>query len=99
MCVTIVLVCVLKIKSLFCKRVRTEHEEIVPFLPDGHMTQDKNGEEGMEERGVEEELVERAEQVDVHLCVAKSRDISPDVMACLHDPKNITPANMKVRNH
>ena len=30
-----------------------------------------------------------------HLCVVKSGDTCPDVMACLHDPKNIVPADME----
>ena len=30
-----------------------------------------------------------------HLCVVKSGDTCPDVMACLHDPKNIVPVDME----
>ena len=30
-----------------------------------------------------------------HLCVVKSGDTCPDVMACLHDPKNIIPLDME----
>ena len=30
-----------------------------------------------------------------HLCVVESGDTCPDVMACLHDPKNIVPVDMK----
>ena len=30
-----------------------------------------------------------------HLCVVESGDTCPDVMACLHDPKNIVPVDME----